>query len=110
MVTDNLHSSGEPFTPEKNVPTEAFRGSAVVADLRDYNEYPVRELVGQRIEVVRLVYNTGDIGWTQYLDNRDGYAWTKVCEGQDDSQFGTRSIAIEEDSFQLMETEETSDE
>src|SRR5690606_32293095 len=66
--------SEDPETFWNGEPVEAIRGTVVVADTDVYPKYWARDLVGQRIPVVRV------LDW--YLDDRDGTAWAKVTDGR----------------------------
>lgn len=84
------------------LPTEVERGTAVVADNTHAPAYWARTdgIIGQRIEVVRVVLDGVNYGGgIDYLDDRDDAGWIKVTSGLGSSRFGHRSVVIEEGSF-----------
>lgn len=82
------------------LPTTATRGTAVVADAPSFPQYWARDLVGMRIEVVRVNLDGVNYGGgTDYLDNRNGEGWKKVTLGRGSSRYAHSSVVIEPDSF-----------
>lgn len=87
------------------LPTPAERGTAVVADAPAFPLYWARELVGQRIAVVRVDLNGVNYGGgIDYLDDRDGSGWRKVTEGHGGPRYGHRNVAVEPESFRTEAT------
>lgn len=81
-------------------PTRATRGSAIVTDNGTFPEYWAKELVGERIPVVRVVLdgvNAG--GGVMFLDDRDGTGWYKVTEAFGGSNYPHRNVEVEDNSF-----------
>lgn len=82
------------------MPTQAVRGSAVVAPSSEFPEYWAKELIGQRIEVVRVDLDGVNYGGgVSYLENQDGEGWRKVTEGHGSPSYPHKDLAIEEGSF-----------
>jgi hypothetical protein len=77
-------------------PCTATRGTAEVADAPEFSMYWARDLVGQRIPVVRVNYFVHPF----YLDDQDGRGWHKVTKGKGSPREGHRNVAIVQDSFQ----------
>jgi hypothetical protein len=77
-------------------PCQAAMGTAEVADA-SFPLYWARELVGQRIAVVRVDY-FDDL--PMYLDDQGGKGWRKVTEGRGSPRVGHRNVAIKPGSFQ----------
>lgn len=91
-------------TPEpafwNGLPTTAIRGQAIVDDAPEFPQYWAKDLVGQRIGVVRVdLEGVNYGGGIVYLDNRDGSGWAKVTTGGGAPQFGHREVVIVEGSF-----------
>ena len=76
--------------------TPCVRGSGVVAPAPEFPQYWARDLVGQRIRVVRVFYG----GQKSDMDDRDGSAWHKVTEGGGSPRFGHRNVLLEAYSFE----------
>jgi hypothetical protein len=93
-------SQPPPPTDGKNafwngLPTYAQRGTAVVLDAPEFPQYWARDLVGQRIEVVRVVLDGVNYGGgIDYLDNRDGSGWRKVTEGHGSPAYPSAHLAV----------------
>jgi hypothetical protein len=91
-----------PRTFWNGLPTEAVRGTAVVADAPEFPQYWARRegIIGKRIDVVRVVLDGVNYGGgIDYLDNRDGSGWLKVTEGHGSPAYGSAHVGIEPDSF-----------
>lgn len=81
--------------------TEAVRGTAVVADEPAFPLYWARELVGERIAVVRVNLDGVNYGGGEdFLDDRDGSGWAKVTGGGG-PRMGHSSVAIVPGSFEV---------
>lgn len=64
------------------LPTEAFRGTAIVADAPEVPMYWARDLVGERIAVVKVILDgVSQGGGVMHIDDRDGWGWVKVSSG-----------------------------
>lgn len=86
------------------LPTEAVRGSAVVADSGAFPQYWARPLVGQRIPVVWVSLDGVNYGGGEsYLDDRDGSGWRKVTEGRGSPRYGHADLDIEPGSFRPLD-------
>lgn len=82
------------------LPTTAARGTVVVADSDFFPEYWARDLVGQRIAVVRVdLEGVSAGGGVQYLDDRDGSGWRKVTEGRGGPRWPHRNVVIQPHTF-----------
>lgn len=80
--------------------TTALRGTAIVIDDGKFPLYWAKDLVGERIDVVRIDLNGVNFGGgIAYMDNRDGSAWRKVTDGRGSPSYGHRDVQIVEDSF-----------
>lgn len=87
-------------------PTRATQGTAIVADNGTFPAYWGKELVGERIPVVRVVLDGINFGGgIAFLDDRDGSGWYKVAEGFGSPGFAHRNVEIEEGSFIPMALE-----
>lgn len=83
------------------LPTEAVRGTAVVAPSLQFPQFWGKDLIGQRIEVVRVVLDGVNYGGgISYMDNRDGSGWRKVTEGRGGPSFPHRDLDIVEGTFE----------
>jgi hypothetical protein len=99
--------TGEPLPPTEGtfwngLPTEATRGTAVVADAPQFPLYWAKRegIIGQRIPVVRVVLDGVNYGGgVDYLDDRDGSGWRKVTEGHGGPRWPHSGVEIEEGSF-----------
>lgn len=83
------------------LPTVVERGTAVVADTRQFPLYWARTegIIGQRIAVVRVVLDGVNYGGgTAYLDDREGQGWAKVS-GDGSPRSGHSDVVIVEGSF-----------
>lgn len=84
------------------LPTPALRGTAIVTDNPDAPGYWARDIVGQRVAVVRVTLDGvnygGGITW---LFDGDGSGWAKVTAGHGSPRYGHRGLTVDEDSFQL---------
>ena len=81
------------------LPTEAFKGTAVVIDCPEFPAFWGRDLVGQRIAVVKVNLDSVNYGdGIDYLDNRQGEGWAKVATGGS-PRAGHKSLDIEPGSF-----------
>lgn len=86
--------------------TEAIRGTAIVAAAPEFFQYWAKDLIGQRIDVVRVILDGVNLGGgIAYLDDRDGEGWVKVTLGQGSPRYPHKSVNIDEDSFQIVEVE-----
>jgi hypothetical protein len=81
-------------------PAQAVRGLAVVADVPEMPLHWAKDLVGQRIPVVLMDYNSQRF----YLDDRDGSGWRKVTAGRGSPRFGHGEIRIVPGSFWMGAT------
>lgn len=82
------------------LPTPAVRGTAEVADSPAHPLYWARELVGQRVPVVRVTLDGVNYGGgVAYLYDEDGHGWIKVTKGQGSSRVGHKDLAVVEGSF-----------
>jgi hypothetical protein len=84
------------------LPTEAERGTAIVADAPEFPLYWAKRegLIGKRIDVVRVVLDGVNYGGgTDYLDDRDGHGWRKVTDGHGGPAYPSAHVAIEDGSF-----------
>jgi hypothetical protein len=79
-------------------PCQAIKGTGEVADA-SFPMYWARELVGQRIPVVRVLHFDEPMD----LDNRNGSGWHKVTEGHGSPRLGHRNVALKPGSFQPEE-------
>jgi hypothetical protein len=92
--------SDEPQAFWNGLPTQAARGTAVVADAPEFPMYWARDIVGQRIAVVWVNLDGVNYGGGEtYLDDRDGSGWRKVTVGHGGPQYGHSDVAIEPGSF-----------
>lgn len=84
------------------LPTSAKRGTAVVADAPEFPAYWARDLVGQRVAVVRVVLDGVNYGGgTAWLYDEDGSGWLKVTKGLGSSRVGHRDLAIVDGSYEV---------
>ena len=84
------------------LPTEAERGTAVVADAPEFPLYwaKLEGIVGQCIPVVRVVLDGVNYGGgVTYLDDRDGEGWLKVTDGHGSPAYGFKTVRIADGSF-----------
>jgi hypothetical protein len=88
------------------MPTRATQGSAIVSDNGTFPQYWAKELVGERIPVVRVVLDGVNLdGGIEFIDDRDGSGWYKVTKGFGSPSFPHRNVEIEEGSFIPMALE-----
>lgn len=86
------------------LPTHAVRGTGVVLDCPEFPQFWGRDLVGQRIPVVRIVLDGVNYGGgIAYLDDRDGSGWRKVTEGYGSPAYGHRDLDVRD--FRSIEPE-----
>lgn len=84
------------------LPTSATRGTAVVARKQPWPKFWGSSLVGQRIEVVRVVHDMVIFdGKIDYLDDRYGEAWDKVTEAFGSPTYPHRSLLVDEGTFEI---------
>ena len=82
------------------IQTEAVRGTAIVAAEPAFPLYWARDLVGERIAVVRVNLDGVNYGGGEdFLDDRDGSGWAKVT-GDGGPRVGHRSVAVVPGSFE----------
>lgn len=89
-----------------DIPTLAYQGTGVVADTPEYPHYWARSeggsgIIGQRIPVVRVVFEGVNSSRPTYLDNRDGSGWEKVTVGRGNPNYGHSLVVIIPGSFKL---------
>lgn len=87
------------------LPTQAERGTAIVADAPEFPSYWARTegIVGQRVPIVRVVLDgVNHGGGVTYLDDRNGSGWAKVTNGRGAPRYSSRFVAIVADSFEAV--------
>lgn len=88
------------------LPTRATQGSAIVSDDGLFPDYWAKELVGERIPVVRVVLDgVTDEGGIMFIDDRDGSGRFKVTVGRGTPDYRHRTVVIQEGSFIPMALE-----
>lgn len=88
-------AADEPNAYWNGLPTYAVRGTGVVLDSPEFPQFWGRDLVGQRIPVVRVVLDGVNYGGgIAYLDDRDGSGWRKVTEGHGSPAYGHRDLDV----------------
>lgn len=94
--------TSETETYWNGLPTEAERGTAVVADCPEAPGYWARDLIGERIAVVRVPLDgVAYGGGVTFLDDRHGQGWAKVTEGRGSPGWGHADVTVQSDSWEV---------
>ncbi len=69
-------------------PCVATKVVLMVEDDATFPNYWARDLVGEHIDAVEVVYN----GQTFYINDQGGAGWRKVTDGSGSSRYGHKSL------------------